>query len=65
MTTMGQETTLPSLPSEEEVLAIACRAATNRLSNWQRQKWAQAGYPGAHDKPEAIIKFAELNRARP
>ncbi len=35
----------------------AIQVAVNKLTNWQRSKWAQAGYPKSEKK---LAAFAEL-----
>ncbi|HEX6959314.1 MAG TPA: hypothetical protein VF194_15130 [Ferrovibrio sp.] len=40
-------------------------AAVNKLTGWQRNQWARAGYPGLADKdPKPVRKFARMKRKR-
>ena len=37
----------------------------NRLTNWQRNQWARAGYPGLQKKePAALERFVTMKRAK-
>lgn len=49
------------------IAAVKHDAMVNRLTNWQRNQWAKAGYPGGHgaNKDEKLIEpFTSLKKAR-
>lgn len=43
----------------------AFQAVVNRLTNWQRNRWAAAGYPGLHDMLTGPVERYALLRRRP
>lgn len=39
----------------------AYQSAVNRLTNWQRNQWARAGYPGLRQADaDKVLPFTEL-----
>jgi hypothetical protein len=39
-----------------------CRRLVDSMTNWQRNKWARAGYPGGTSIPAKILPFVQRKR---